>query len=465
MRPLGYYLELFYFHPRPARRRSRVHHIPPQESMDQMDDDCAVDIVLSRRQYASGTPLVGTVRVRRLPSQFPAAVGAKVRDEIRSARLYAAGRASLGSYRRGRGGGGVAVGRWRSPAELGQLRTVYGDEHPCLSRAKLDELSSGSNAGDRPATTTSIELADRCAVHTLLHPKSAIRLEDCEELPSPVQCNIVCHWMTNVLDLTSLPERHESDGRAKLHGEMHPFQPLKLPDLDVVREALSDLAEDGIESRSLEAGDDEFKAEEKTEDDDETNADKLSAWERVCESADRLAPTPDFHDRTPLENTQFAATFRVNLPGDLPPSMSAECAGYFYSVVLVIETASGKVNNACLQTQFDLSSNLITCISTQVIERQCPFKVVTSSETDQTQASSTTRVRIATLTAYAHSAGLPAFITSTEISAQQQIRVVSNPPALDFMSRRTREQRISKHRITDRRGAFCASMTLIGKSI
>lgn len=247
------------------------------------------------------------------------------------------------------------MGRWRSPAELGQLRTVYGDEHPCLSMSKVDELSTGSNDGDRPAATTTIELADRYAVHSLLNPKSAIRLEDCGQLSSPVQCNIVCHWMTNVLDLTSLPERHETDGRAKLHGEMHPFQPLKLPDLDVVREALGDLAREGIVSRSSEAGGDEFKAEEKTEDNqshEETNADKPSAWERVCESADRLAPAPDFRDRTPLENTQFAATFRVDLPDDLPPSMSAECARYFYSVVLVVETTSGKVNNCCLQTLF-----------------------------------------------------------------------------------------------------------------
>ena len=278
-----------------------------------------------------------------------------MRDEIRSARLYAAGRAGLGSRRGGRGGGGA--GKWRSPAELGQLRTVYGDEHPCLSLAKSDELSARSDASDRPAATTSIELADRYAVHSLLHPKSAIRLEDCEELPSPVQCNIVCHWMTNVLDLMSLPERHESDWRAKLHGGLYPFQPLKLPDLDVVREALTDLANPGITARSLEleAGGDEFKAEEKTEDDEShegAHAEKLSAWEWVCESADRLAPTPDFGDRMPLEDTQFAATFRVDLPDDLPPSMSAECAGYFYSVVLVVETASGKVNKSCLQTQF-----------------------------------------------------------------------------------------------------------------
>lgn len=119
---------------------------------------------------------------------------------------------------------------------------------------------------------THIDQAERLAVHTYLHhssspfktksdagyvsndpntqnhPKNAY-----SHLPTPIDDNTICFWMTNVLELLDLPERHLDrkcacqtetcqcelrlrPGRGKFYGDMHPFRPLQLPDLNVVRE-------------------------------------------------------------------------------------------------------------------------------------------------------------------------------------------------------------------------------------
>lgn len=77
---------------------------------------------------------------------------------------------------------------------------------------------------------------------------------------------------------------------------------------------------------------------------------------------------------------------------------------------------------------------------------------------------SPTRVHIGDLHAIAHSVALPTYISSTEVSdaSPPQLNVVSNPPACDIVSRRTAEHRTSTHRIQDRDGCYCASITLIG---
>ena len=87
-----------------------------------------------------------------------------------------------------------------------------------------------------------------------------------------------------------------------------------------------------------------------------------------------------------------------------------------------------------------------------------------TSSQSQSNQTSLTRVHVGDLHAIAHSAGLPTFITSTEASdaTPTQLKVNSNPPSCDIVSRRTAEKRTSTHRIVDGKGSFCGLMTLVG---
>ena len=102
----------------------------------------------------------------------------------------------------------------------------------------------------------------------------------------------------------------------------------------------------------------------------------------------------------------------------------------------------------------------------QLLVNLCPFTVLSTShyQQHQSQQTSLTRVHIGDLRAIAHSAGLPTYISSTEVSdaTPTQLTVVANPPACDIVSRRTAEQRTSTHRIQDGKKRFCGLMTLVG---
>ncbi|KAL7539401.1 hypothetical protein ACHAXR_011869 [Thalassiosira sp. AJA248-18] len=463
------------------------------------------DLILSRSSYQAGTPVVGTVRIRRAKLNDSSATGhlgqqhRHIRHEIVSARLYLAGRAHLGSNARGK------VSRWRSMQEVNQLKKIYG-EHACLTMAKVDEQSQWSEwnsslesndddthrdiAGNidtlptkatfckpiQPPQVTHVEQAERLAVHSCLnHSSSSTKTindgsktsntdgdaetsNDYSHLPTPHENNVICFWMTNVLELMDIPERHLDrkcactteencqcqasqlrPGRGKFYGDMHPYRPLQLPDLNVVRDVWK-----GIENISLQKkseGSYEGQATPET-------TTPLSAWEQIIASANpsnEASANEDTTAKMPLEWKQCALSFRADLSSDVPPTMSAECVKYFYSAVLVVTTNYGEL--------------LVT---------QCPFAVLTSnsqqSSRQQSHQASSTRVHIGDLHAIAHSAALPTYISSTEDSdaTPTQINVVANPPACDIVSRRTAEQRTSTHRIEDGQGCLCGLMTLIG---
>jgi len=437
------------------------------------------------------------------------------------------------------------------------LKKIYG-EHACLTMAKVEEHScwSGWNSGqeevslDRdnsdegtreisgndhelPTKTTfcktiklpqvtHIEQAERLAVHSCLNHSSPSKTNndasnkstdsnehdksnnDYSQLPTPQENNAICFWMTNVLELLDIPERHLDrkctcaadncqcqlqrlrPGRGKFHGDMNPYRPLQLPDLDVVRDVWKDIGnksvqknnavedcqkeENGFLSNSITTNtSDNSKPspsykEEKVEDmqqkvegdeGDKSAATKTtipkpqSAWEKIVASAnvgnEAIENKNETSSDTPLEQMQLALSFRADLPLDVPPTMSAECVKYFYSAVLVVTTVEGEL--------------LVT---------QCPFSVLTStsqhSSREKSHQTSTTRVRIGDLHAIAHSASLPTYLSSTEVSdaTPSQLMVVANPPACDIVSRRTAEQRTSTHRIEDKKGCFCGLMTLVG---
>ncbi|KAL9185303.1 hypothetical protein ACHAXT_003080 [Thalassiosira profunda] len=423
------------------------------------------DLILSRSSYRAGSPVVGTVRIRRAASEANDSNTEQqthprpIRDDVASARVYLAGRAHLGSASRGNGT------RWRSALEVAQLKKIYG-EHACLTMAKVDERArwadewrDNENAGDMGAEpkVTHVEQAERLAVHTSLHHSKAKQVantatqpprNDYSHLPTPHENNAVCVWMTNVLELTKLPERHldgkcscksaelcrchPRPGRGRYHGDMHPYRPLQLPDLKVVRD-VSKGVEDGAGQSLGKTGDADAAP---------------SAWERIAASAkssNEATMNREAASAIPLEELQLAVSFRADLPPDVPPTMSAECVKYFYSAVLVVTTVQGDL--------------LVT---------QCPFAVLATnsqhSPQQQAHQTSTTRVHIGDIHAIAHSAGLPTYISSTESSdaTPSQLRVVANPPACDIVSRRTAEQRTSTHRIVDGSGSFCGLMTLVG---
>jgi len=217
----------------------------------------------------------------------------------------------------------------------------------------------------QPPQVSHIEQAERLTVHSCLHHHSVIPSSSAEQsdnssggnqpsndfshLPAPHENNVVCLWMTNVLELLDLPERHldrkcmcanEQNckcqlrlGRGKFHGDMHPYRPLQLPDLNVVNEIWKDMENkmsDSLYSEKVSNDDPNHGASPKSQ----------SAWSRIVDSAN---PHPDLATPTPIEQHQLAFSFRANLPPDIPPTMSAECVKYFYSAVLVVTTVEGEV--------------------------------------------------------------------------------------------------------------------------
>lgn len=382
------------------------------------------ELTLSRPRYRAGNAVVGTVRIyrdrpitaciphdiddecsqrRQRREQEPAS---PMRQEIVSARLYLAGRAHLGSS-----------AKWRSTHEVNQLKNIYGERHPCLTMAVMEEQSRWSawNGDDReilgedgsiddddretfnrpkrtfcknidPPQVTLIEQAERLAVHSCLHHSMSVESSssndqpsnDFSHLPAPHENNVICLWMTNALELLDIPERHLDrkcscsienckcqlrPGGGNFFGDMHPFRPLQLPDLNVVNEIWKEI-ENKMPSKnnSEQISDDEqkmrmpnyvrsYKTEELQKSYNQQNLDNCnatattksqSAWKRIVASANSSTHT-EAPPVPPLEHFQLAFSFRANLPPDVPPSMSAECVRYLYSAVLVVTTIEGMV--------------------------------------------------------------------------------------------------------------------------
>lgn len=362
-----------------------------------------IDLILSRPSYHAGAPVVGTVRIRRpeasgIEAEAPTDLKPPpIRRSVASARLYLAGRAHLGGGAGAARSGGRRTGgsRWRSDREVGQLKRIYG-EHACLTAARAEERKrragagagagggSGSDDDDdgdgglaseravrkrlRPPSVAHIEQAERLAVHSSLNPSSLAKTnnsrdrsngngdsgaqsksrQDFSHLPTPHENNAVCFWMTNVLELLDVPERHLDrkgvhlrPGRGRFHGDMHPYRPLQLPDLDVVREVWRDLEENIIAAEK-----DSVEGESSLPSGHDTESKPSDGWEKIVASANSgdEAPTDnDISEEDISEEKQLTLSFRADLPTDIPPTMSCRCVKYFYSAVLVVTTAEEEV--------------------------------------------------------------------------------------------------------------------------
>lgn len=435
------------------------------------------ELVLSRSSYRAGSPVVGTVRIHCPPPTDDDATkndkneedSHSIRDDVVSARLYLAGRSYLGNTQK--------VSRWRSTQEISNLHKLYGEDgHACLRMAKMEEIaqwqrdqddnfedndndaqrSSSLNNVFQPPEVTHIEQAERLAIHSHLHPKyKHDGGNDYSLLPSFLESNTICFFMTNVLELLDLPERHGS-----FH-DMDPFQPLHLPDLHVLRDAINhqnnDLADMGEEytedydneshgsssyySSSGGESDDEIEQQHKQSSRNATIS-SLPTWQQIMNTNKACTNPPPSPQ---LGRNQIVLSFRTELPTDLPPTLSAECVKYFYSAVLVVTTTSGEI--------------LVATCPFAVLTANSPYLVRQKSDDDATAA----RVHIGELHAVAHSNSLPTLISSTDVSTKlSQLNVIANPPVRSILSRRTAEQRTSTHRIQDSNGGLCGWMTLVG---
>lgn len=409
----------------PAKKITGHHHHHHHRTMK-------AELLLSRPSYRAGHPVVGSVRIHHddtpatnKTSHHGIAVGRSrpeqttnlpIREAIVSARLYLAGRAHLGSSARDKSS------RWRSSQEVKQLKQMYGECHPCLSTAMAEEKSrwkewngeggkecmagDGSIDGEKDAATSSnnvipprntsfcqsipppqvthIEQGERLAVHSCLHHSVVISSDQSEtptsttvgnqpsnnfsHLPPPHENNVVCLWMTNILELLDLPERHLDrkcicakeeycqcglrPGRGKFHGDMHPYRPLQVPDLNVVNEIWKGMETTIPEKlHSVQMSDDESTNasldSSGLDEDVHSRKQPQSAWERIVESANShsspFMATETSSAASMEDHHQLAFSFRAELPPDIPPTMYAECVKYFYSTVLVVTTVEGKV--------------------------------------------------------------------------------------------------------------------------
>jgi len=442
------------------------------------------ELVLSRSSYRAGTPVVGTVRIHCPPPTQSQrnedhSDSHTIRDDVVSARLYLAGRSYLGNKNK--------VSRWRSAQEISNLLKLYGGEdgHACLRMAKMEEMAhwqreqndnfqdneglagsdhrrtTGISKTIQPPEVTHIEQAERLAIHSHLHPKHHQNNEganDYSHLPSFAENNTICFFMTNVLELLDLPERP-----GNYHEVLNPFQPLRLPKMNVSKGAISQnnhftgsidnnsVDEEYGEEGSHGSSDFSSSGEEVSEEGIEQRHKKssgnattstLPTWQQIMNStiASTNCPAPPQLDRT-----QIVLSFRTELPTDLPPTLSAECVKYFYSAVLVVTTTTGEI--------------IVAACPFAVLTANSPYLVLQKSDRDATA----TRVHIGELKAIAHSNSLPTLISSTDVSTKvSQLNVIANPPVRSPLSRRTAEQRTSTHVIQDSNGGLCGWMTLIG---
>lgn len=398
------------------------------------------ELLLSRTAYKAGTPVVGTVRIRSDADEHASESSTK---EISTAHLYLTGQAHLRP----------GSSSWRSSKEISKLKSLYG-EHACLTFASLQERKRGDEK------LTLIEQADRVALNLRMHNRNEFR----SELPINESYygeeDVICYWMTNVIDLMNVAE--DAVGEELLFSEDSnvnekeknsrdryylPRKPLKLPDYNILCQLLNTTA-DALHDRT----DDDINSLGSSDDSDSCDDNKLlatkisdqSTWDRIMASAKFQPDDSSRLQQKALLESQLAITFRSNLPEDVPPTITTECVKYFYSAVLVVTTTND-----------------------EVIIKDCPFSVLTSRSMiemthPRSNHTSSTRVHIGELYAKVHSTSLPCELSSIEALGERQLHVISDPPACSIVSRTTAESRTSTHRIQNENGALCAWITLVG---
>eukprot|EP00956_Cyclotella_meneghiniana_P008858 scaffold12131_cov71-Cyclotella_meneghiniana.AAC.16 len=372
------------------------------------------ELLLSRTTYKAGTPVVGTVRICSAVNEDASESSTNdtsIRSKISTAHLYLTGQAHLRP----------GSSSWRSSKEISKLKSLYG-EHACLTLASSQERK----AGDEKITL--IEQADRVALHLRMHNRNEFR----SELPINESYygeeDVICYWMTNVIDLMDVAEdamgeelifsedsnpneKEQNNNRSRYYLSR---KPLKLPDYNTLCQLLNTTAD------LHDTFDEEINSLESPDDSDLCDdgkiatkvTDQSTTWERIMASAkSQPDDSSTLQQQKPLLKSQLAITFRSNLPDDVPPTITTECVKYFYSAVLVVTTT----NN-------------------EVIIKGCPFSVLTRNSMTATthqrsNRTSSTRVHIGELYAKAHSTSLPCELSSMEALEERKLHVISDPPS------------------------------------
>lgn len=282
-------------------------------------------------------------------------------------------------------GGGVGTNDERTKMVTGSRDTheSIGIEKASRSKHSGKSVNAALHKKTPSPQFSHVEQAERLAVYSCLHHNSSAMTihdgnggngyvsndsnvqknnlsggNDYSNLPTPHDSNVICFWMTNVLELLDIPERHldrNSDnncklrpGRGRYYGDMHPYRPLQLPNSTVLRDVWHEIEDRG-----------KINSKEAKRISSSLILSPQSAWDRIVASANpRKEMSKD--DEPSLEHFQFVATFRADLPSNAPPTMSTECVKYFYSAVLVITTANGEV--CCSIQLFVLLYSLLMCL-------------------------------------------------------------------------------------------------------
>mmetsp|Transcript_12062 Transcript_12062/g.18658 ORF Transcript_12062/g.18658 Transcript_12062/m.18658 type:complete len:553 (+) Transcript_12062:16-1674(+) len=211
----------------------------------------------------------------------------------------------------------------------------------------------------------------------------------------------VCFWATNVVNLLELVERDVG--------------------------CWDDVKPQSLKVCVKEQTDEEGKDEPILDDEDHKN---VSAPDQSLRTS-RSSP--------PLEHQQISFTFRIDLPTDIPHTVTATTCRYFYSVVLCGKTTEGKL--------FVVNA---------------PFTVLTALQQESNDSAAHERVKLGSCSAVAHSVGLPCHISATELDRPEgQITVNRNVGLCSTISRGN----VQTLRVADQFGTPCCMLTAIGASI
>ncbi len=293
------------------------------------NDNGKIKLYLSRSTYPVNSSIVGTVNV-------PAGLN------VASLKMYVAGRSRLDP-------------RWH---DVPSITKLYGT-HPCHDELpkwleKMAEDSCfgfGPSSGGKPSVTNKNGGGD---------------------------ARSICFWSTNVLTLwdntngtgmkVPMVDGHDGeDGNSMRYEENGNPRPLKMHGSDWFKESsyfiemMQELSNEG--DMALDYGEDSSNSdssESESESDDDlsessddgnyshagsSNVSEEQEGEEINEGDEDIPQerVDDASHHTNMEGEPMNFTFKVDLPTDIPPTVNAVCARYFYSTVVFAQTKDGKV--------------------------------------------------------------------------------------------------------------------------
>jgi len=265
-------------------------------------NESRIKLVLSRSTYPVNSSVVGTICV---PTD----------QKLESLQIYVAGRSRLDS-------------RWH---DIGQITKMYGT-HPCH-----DELPPWVEpfAEDCCFGSSSRNVVD----------ESQVEKENSDYAKNRRDSHSICFWSTNVLTLWR-NGRHE--GGVPVVKD-RPINPLMVENREALQMHGSEWfkrANDFVDRVQDYDGDFEY-------DDESSISEYNSCSDRQEESKeDRFKKNEEIIPDGASQRRPQYFTFRVDLPGDIAPTVNAVCCRYFYSVVLFVKTKGGK--SIVLQAPFNV---------------------------------------------------------------------------------------------------------------